>query len=300
MEGLGVGLALLSVIDRAGDVGLDADDRLDALVLRGLVERDRAVQRAVVGDREAVEALRGRRIDQLRDPAEAVEEAELGVDVEMGEVVRGEGHGAPMVAPRRSLGVHGRVARTLGAIGRPGASSAADVRRRAPTSRSASRVRRRRPRNDCRSPFRDRLGTVAIVIEAEATADQLERQSAPRPVRPRIRASRARTYGANRPPCPSKITPVSRTARRGRPGPRRAWTHGVTGDRATTRSPTTSDQRCPDRSSEAVLVGRDWRPTVTRHRGHRSARDAVAVDHDRSTGARASAGARLPATARAR
>ena len=44
----------------------------------------------MIGDREAVEALLRRRIDEVRDPPEAVEEAELGVDVEVGEVVRGE------------------------------------------------------------------------------------------------------------------------------------------------------------------------------------------------------------------
>jgi hypothetical protein len=41
---------------------------------------------------ERIEALLGRRIDELGDPAEAVEQAELGVDVEVGEVVRGDGH----------------------------------------------------------------------------------------------------------------------------------------------------------------------------------------------------------------
>ena len=92
MEGLGVGLALLDGHRARRDVGLDADDRLDALGLRGLVEGDRAVQGAVVRDRHRIHALLGRRIDQLRDPAEAVEEAELGVDVEVREVVRGDRH----------------------------------------------------------------------------------------------------------------------------------------------------------------------------------------------------------------
>ena len=92
MEGLGVGLALLLGHRPAGDVGLDADDRLDPLGLRRLVERDRAVEGAVVGDGEAVEALRGGRIDEVRDPSQPVKEAELGVDVKVGEVVRGKGH----------------------------------------------------------------------------------------------------------------------------------------------------------------------------------------------------------------
>ena len=91
VEGLGVGLALLVGHRPAGDIGLHADDRLDALVLRGLVEGNRAVQGAVVRDGHRIHALLRRRVDQLRDPAEAVEQAELGVHVEVGEVVRGEG-----------------------------------------------------------------------------------------------------------------------------------------------------------------------------------------------------------------
>ncbi len=94
VEGLGVGLALLVGHRAPRDVRLHADDRLDVPGAAGLVEGDRAVQRAVVGQRERIEALLGRRIDQLGDPAEAVEQAEFGVDVEVGEVVRGDGHAA--------------------------------------------------------------------------------------------------------------------------------------------------------------------------------------------------------------
>ena len=83
MEGLGVGLPLLLGHRSPGDVGLHADDRLDPLVLRGLVEGDRPVQGAVIGQGEAVESLGGRRIDEVRDPAQAVEQAELGVDMEV-------------------------------------------------------------------------------------------------------------------------------------------------------------------------------------------------------------------------
>ena len=100
VEGLGVGLALLLEHRPAGDVRLDADDRLDALRDAGLVEGDGPVERAVVGQGEAVEPLRGRRIDEIRDPPEPVEEAELRVDVEVREVVGGDGHGRAMVAPR--------------------------------------------------------------------------------------------------------------------------------------------------------------------------------------------------------
>ncbi len=93
MEGLGVGLALLLRHRPPGDVRLDTDDRLDALVDAGLVEADRAVEGAVIGNGEAVEPELGRRIDEIRDPPEPIEEAELGVDVEVSEVVRGDRHG---------------------------------------------------------------------------------------------------------------------------------------------------------------------------------------------------------------
>ena len=105
VEGLAVGLALLGGHRARRDVRLDADDRLDALGLRGLVEGDRAVEGAVVGDGHRIHALLGRRVDQLGDPAEAVEEAELRVDVEVREVVRGEGrHGRSMVPARARAG----------------------------------------------------------------------------------------------------------------------------------------------------------------------------------------------------
>ncbi len=101
VERLGVGLALLVGHRPAGDVGLDPDDRLDALVLRRLVEGDRPVEGAVVGDRHRVHAELGGRVHELRDPPETVEQAELGVDVEVREVVRGEGrHGRSMVVRR--------------------------------------------------------------------------------------------------------------------------------------------------------------------------------------------------------
>ena len=101
VEGLAVGLAFLVGHRPAGDVRLDADDRLDALVLRGLVEGDGAVEGAMVGDGHRIHALGGRRVDQLRDPAEAVEQAEFGMGVEVGEVVGSQGrHGGSMVAAR--------------------------------------------------------------------------------------------------------------------------------------------------------------------------------------------------------
>ena len=57
VKGLGIGLAFAVGHRASGDVGLDADDGLDLPLLAGLVEGDRTVQRAVIGDGQAVEAL---------------------------------------------------------------------------------------------------------------------------------------------------------------------------------------------------------------------------------------------------
>ena len=67
------------------DVRLEPDDRLDAARARFLVEVDGAVQRAVVGHRDGVLAERGDAIHHVRDAAEAVEQRELGVKVEVSE-----------------------------------------------------------------------------------------------------------------------------------------------------------------------------------------------------------------------
>ncbi len=99
--GLAIGLALLVGHRPTGDVGLDADDRLDALRPAGLVEGHRAVQGPVVGQREAVESVRGGRVHQLRDSPEPVEQAELGMDVEVGEISAADGHGTSIVARDR-------------------------------------------------------------------------------------------------------------------------------------------------------------------------------------------------------
>ena len=116
VEGLAVGLALLVEHRPAGDVRLDPEDRLDARVLRRLVEGDGAVQRAVVGQGEGIHARVRRRVHELGDPAEAVEETELRVDVEVREVVRREGrHGRSMVVLRRS---GGRLAHRLRRVSR--------------------------------------------------------------------------------------------------------------------------------------------------------------------------------------
>ena len=67
-------------------VGLDAQDRLDALLAAGLVEGNRAVQIAVIrkGDRVHAEPLDA--IDEGFHPVAPVEQRVLGVEVEVDEV----------------------------------------------------------------------------------------------------------------------------------------------------------------------------------------------------------------------
>ncbi len=52
----------------------------------------------MVGDGQGVEAVRRGLADEVVDATEAVEEAELRVQVEVDEVVGGDGHGMVMVA----------------------------------------------------------------------------------------------------------------------------------------------------------------------------------------------------------
>ncbi len=89
----------LAIADGAivDEVGLEAEQRLDVVLLRGLVELDRAVHDAVVGqaDRRLVE--RGGAFGELVDLASAVEQRVFGVDVE----VR-DGRGAHRVEYLRS------------------------------------------------------------------------------------------------------------------------------------------------------------------------------------------------------
>ena len=83
-----------SIVD---DVDLAAEDRLDALVARRLVELDRARHRAVVGERHGRHLELGRLCGQRRDPARPVEDRVLGVDVEVDEL---GGHGRAMLIGR--------------------------------------------------------------------------------------------------------------------------------------------------------------------------------------------------------
>ena len=89
-----VALVLLEpVVD---DVHLAADDRLDALRLRGLEELDRAGQGAVVGERHRGHLELCCLARERGYPARPVEDRVLGVDVQMDE--RGA-HGKAIVLP---------------------------------------------------------------------------------------------------------------------------------------------------------------------------------------------------------
>ena len=77
-----------------GDVDLAADDRLDPLVARGLVEVDRAGERAVVGERHRRHLELGRAGGERGDPARPVEDRVLAVDVQVDEV---GAHGRPIL-----------------------------------------------------------------------------------------------------------------------------------------------------------------------------------------------------------
>ena len=92
VEGLAVGLAFLVAHASPGDVRFHADDGLDALRLHRLDERHRSVQGAVVRDGHGVEAELGSLFGEVVDAAEAVQQAELGVEMEVDEVVGGYGH----------------------------------------------------------------------------------------------------------------------------------------------------------------------------------------------------------------
>ncbi len=96
-----------------GDVGLDADDGLDVMLFAGLVEGHDAEHDAVVGQGQGglVEGLGA--LGQVVEPAEAVEQGVLAVDVEMDEGLMfryrcrqyGDGHGGEYNTPVRIGGL---------------------------------------------------------------------------------------------------------------------------------------------------------------------------------------------------
>ena len=111
-------------------VELAAEDRLDPLLLAGQVEVDGAEQVAVVGQRERREPQLPRPRDQLVELRGAVEQAVLGVDVQVDEVgvplhqVASPGPGAPGSPVRAPLGARPRAARGIprGRAPRPAAT----------------------------------------------------------------------------------------------------------------------------------------------------------------------------------
>jgi hypothetical protein len=65
----------------AGDVGLDADDRLDAGVAAERVEVDGAVQRAMIGEGEGGHVQSLRTSDEVAEAGQPVEQAVLAMGV---------------------------------------------------------------------------------------------------------------------------------------------------------------------------------------------------------------------------
>ena len=86
VERLLVGLPLFVAHAAAGDVRLDADDRLNPKLLCRLDELDRAVEGAVVGEGDGIHPKALRLLHQRLQVAHAVEQAELAVDVEVRKV----------------------------------------------------------------------------------------------------------------------------------------------------------------------------------------------------------------------
>jgi hypothetical protein len=79
VRAIGAGLA------GRGDIGLNAQDGLDALGLAGLVERDGAEDVAVVGDGDGLHPQFGDAGHELVDLVAAIEQRELAVEMEVDE-----------------------------------------------------------------------------------------------------------------------------------------------------------------------------------------------------------------------
>ena len=95
-----VGAAVFFEAGGFDEVEFAADERLDALGLGLVVELDRAVEIAVVGEGEGAHAELGGAIHQPVDAAAAIEQAVVGVDVEMDEILVGGRHGLVKQAQR--------------------------------------------------------------------------------------------------------------------------------------------------------------------------------------------------------
>ncbi len=98
-------VALLLGVTVVGDVDLTADDRFDAGAFGRLHELHGASHRAVIGQRDGRHLELGGARNEIRDPASAVEDRVLGVNVKVNE--RGFRHAErtvydrPRTAPRR-------------------------------------------------------------------------------------------------------------------------------------------------------------------------------------------------------
>ena len=90
-------VALLLAGGVVADVDLAADERLDPLLPGVLVELDGARERPVVGERDGGHLEFGSTRGQVRNPAGAVQDGELGVDVEVDEL---GGQGRAILAGR--------------------------------------------------------------------------------------------------------------------------------------------------------------------------------------------------------
>ena len=77
--------ALHLLVPVVRDIDLAPENRLHALLVRRLVEIDRARERAVVGERDGGHLEPRRLVDECRNPAGAVENGVLGVDVQVDE-----------------------------------------------------------------------------------------------------------------------------------------------------------------------------------------------------------------------
>ena len=133
-----------------GDVDLAADDRLDPLLPGGLVEVDRAGERAVVGERDGGHLELGGAGRERGDPARPVEDRVLAVDVQVDEV-----------------GAHGRAILGRASEGLPKAPLSRDLRRDTGTLEPAQEGESR--------PLRGRDGSEATLQRSCAVGIPRER-----------------------------------------------------------------------------------------------------------------------------
>ena len=98
------------------EVDFAADQRLDALRLGLIVEIDRTEKIAMVGERERGHPQRLRAIHQPVDAAGAIEQAVIGVKVEMDEIFVGGRHAVVSRRATRCLRKRGKVRFRLSAV----------------------------------------------------------------------------------------------------------------------------------------------------------------------------------------